>query len=87
MTGREYNQWRAYERLEPFGDYRADLRNGILCSIVSNIMGGKAKPGDFMLEFDPGQKEFESSETIMGFLKAHAMATGTVLDQYGRKIN
>jgi len=29
--------WEAYDRLEPFGEQRADFRIGQLCSVVTNL--------------------------------------------------
>lgn len=46
----------AYFKLEPFGEERADLRTGILASLVANIAskkgGKKYMPKDFMPVFD-----------------------------------
>lgn len=86
MSAGELNQWRAFERLAPFGDIRADLRNGVLCTIVSNALGGRSRPGDYILEFDPNEKQM-TSEDIMGQLRAYAMVHGDVYDRYGRKVN
>ena len=52
MTSAELAEWRAFDRVEPFGEYRADLRMGILAATIVNINRGKrAKPvvpRDFM---------------------------------------
>jgi len=45
----------AYDRLEPFGEERADLRAGIVASTVATgFHGGKRlfRPREFMPEFD-----------------------------------
>lgn len=46
----------AYERLEPFGEVRADMRAALVCSTMANInRDRKAKAfgvGDFMLDFE-----------------------------------
>ena len=39
----------AYDRLEPFGELRADYRNGLLIATVLGIMGEEADPRQFML--------------------------------------
>jgi len=39
----------AYDALEPFGELRADFRNGLLISTIMAIMGQQAKPQDFMM--------------------------------------
>lgn len=54
LSYREFREWCAYYQIEPFGEYRADLRNGILNATVSNIFSTyagteqKAQPIDFM---------------------------------------
>lgn len=50
----------AYYKLEPFGEERADLRMGILASVMANAWRGKGqkpfKPRDFMPTFDTHKK-------------------------------
>lgn len=63
-SGQELTEWEAYYRLEPWGEERADLRSGVLASLICNALRGKGgktrKPQDFMLRFgmdaeaDPG---------------------------------
>ena len=49
----ELTEWLAYDQLEPFGDARADLRAGLICSTVANFSMSPPKspvrPSDFML--------------------------------------
>ena len=51
----------AYEHIEPFGETRADLRTGIVASILANVnrkKGARAsKPKDFMPEFYKRKKK------------------------------
>lgn len=53
MSSAELTEWRAFDRLEPFGDQRADLRAGIVASTVANFSARPPKdglkPSDFML--------------------------------------
>ena len=54
----EFLDWVDYEKIEPFGEERADLRAGIIASTYANIHRGKGKafvPSDFMPKF--GQKK------------------------------
>ena len=50
----ELSEWMEFDRLEPFGDGRADLRAGIIASTVANYSGKTLKedislnPSDFM---------------------------------------
>ena len=53
MPSSRYQIWKAYEQIEPFGELRADLRSGILTAVVVNALGGEAKPGDFLMDFEP----------------------------------
>lgn len=53
----ELTEWQVYARLEPWDETRADLRAGILASVIANIWRGKdaqpLTPRDFMPDFDP----------------------------------
>jgi len=51
MSVVEYRAWIDYYAVEPFGDFRADLRSGVVASTVARMLGGKGsrpKPLDFM---------------------------------------
>ncbi len=55
MGSAEFADWMAWARIRgTFGEERADLRNGILCSLLVNVATafsgkrGKAKATDFM---------------------------------------
>ena len=52
VSSRELGEWMAYERIEPFGETRADLRVGMLTSLTANINRKKGAtpftPQDFM---------------------------------------
>lgn len=42
--------WQAYAALEPFGEYRAELRNGELCALTANInRDTKSRPEPYSL--------------------------------------
>lgn len=53
MSGEEFAQWAAYYRIEPWGETRADLRNGVVASLLYNINRTKdappLSPADFLL--------------------------------------
>lgn len=62
VDSREFTQWIAYSRVNPFGQVRGDLQAGIVASQIynSNRTDEKqpiAKAGDYILKFDPLQKE------------------------------
>lgn len=56
MSAAEFNSWRAYYGVFPFGDLRGDLQAGVVASIVANVNRGKGSkaygPADFMPEFN-----------------------------------
>lgn len=63
----------AYERLEPFGERRADLRAGIVASTIANAHRGKEgrpyTPQDFMPDFEPADAAAETAR-LMARVKA-----------------
>lgn len=74
MSSEELAEWMAYERLEPFGETRADIRTALVCSTLANInRDKKVKPykiQDFMLDFDsvwskPTAKELDRRSKVM----------------------
>jgi len=52
MGSDEFSEWLAYYQLEPFGDYRADYRSGVVASTFANAHRAKDaspfRPEDFM---------------------------------------
>lgn len=60
MDAKELAEWMAYDRLEPFGEQRADLRSAMVCTIMANAWSGKGKRlkvDDFMPKFERQQKK------------------------------
>jgi len=63
ISSRELSEWMAYERLEPFGERRADLRSAIVASTVANTARDEKKrnrpfkPEEFMPEFKREEEE------------------------------
>ena len=56
MPYRIWQEWIAYSEVEPFGEWRADLRAGIIASTIANCLSRKKgrpafKPSQFMPEF------------------------------------
>ncbi len=54
MSSRELTEWMAYFEVEPWGEERADLRSGIVASVIANANRDPKKrkqpfaPADFM---------------------------------------
>jgi hypothetical protein len=53
ITSRELTEWQAFYSIEPFGEERAEMRNGMLIASMANLWRGKDtrpyRPEDFML--------------------------------------
>lgn len=58
ISSREFTEWIAYNRIEPFGEKRADIRSAIVASVIANVNRDKKKKpspfktDDFMPEFE-----------------------------------
>ncbi len=84
MSSWEFTQWLQYNKLEPFGDERADYRSAIIACTLANIHGRKKgqkpfKPADFMPKFgevadDRRQDAKEIEATLRGYAIAHNRA-------------
>lgn len=52
MPAAEFSMWRSYWLVCPFGDYRSDVRSGVIASTVANVNRAKNTnpytPDDFM---------------------------------------
>lgn len=68
MGARQMMEWFAYSSLEGFGDRRADLRMGILASLIANVhrdakrKASPFKPGDFMPKIREEQMKEQENE-------------------------
>lgn len=56
MPGTEFVEWMEFEKLEPFGERRADLRSALICKVLADINTApgrkKARLTDFLLDFE-----------------------------------
>lgn len=58
MSSREFAEWQAFARLDPFGPARADLRMANQMALFAEVHRDRKKrskaftPADFMFEFD-----------------------------------
>jgi len=61
MSSYEFSEWIAYAQIEPFGEYRDDLRSALIASVMANAWrGSKSKPykiKDFLLNFEPPKQQ------------------------------
>jgi len=80
MSAREFTEWQAFAELEPFGDWRGDVRIAMLMSLLANInRDRKAHPkafsaSDFMPEFDKPPRRAQSFEEQWHRLKMAKLA-------------
>lgn len=69
MSSRELSEWMAYARVEPFGEERADLRSGIVASILANVHRPKGrkplKPEDFVITGDRAPRKRMSADEML----------------------
>lgn len=79
MGSDELTEWMAYYQLEPFGDYRADYRSGVVASTFANAHrpkdAGPFKPEDFMpfLDKPKATKAPTQDETQLNVARFKAM--------------
>jgi hypothetical protein len=67
MSARELQEWRViWSRYETFGDERADLRHGILCSLIDGVnrAKGKPKPPKHYMPFNNSRKHVTDPKDI-----------------------
>lgn len=73
LSYRDLREWQAYDRIEPFGERRADLRSAQLCALIANVVPTEKdrefSAEDFMPEFhetevERKQKKREKAEKM-----------------------
>lgn len=74
ITPEEFDWWRAYYQIEPFGEERADMRNAMLCCLYANSKRGKHgrkfRLQDFMFSEKPRRQTPEQMKQVfMSFAK------------------
>jgi hypothetical protein len=52
LSSRTVAEWMAYASIEPFGEERADLRAGIIASVIANVNRDPKKRREPFTEFD-----------------------------------
>ena len=43
MTSAEFAEWMAFDRIDPFGEARGDVRSGVLAALIANIHRDRKK--------------------------------------------
>lgn len=74
ITSRQFAEWLAYSRLEPWGEDRDDLRMGIIASTIANSNRGKNQkpftPQQFMPRFEQETEEEAAARLLAKAIKA-----------------
>lgn len=70
MPEREFLEWQAYYRIEPFGEERADLRAGVVAATVANTSGTVKR----------GQRPYKASDFVLKFGEQSAAAVDDEAD-------
>jgi hypothetical protein len=52
ISAEQFQEWKDFSRLEPFGDEREDFRSYSVASAICNSMGAKTKPSEFVVDFE-----------------------------------
>jgi hypothetical protein len=66
----------AFDSVDPFGEWRDDLRMGKVCSTIANQWGNNTTPKDFIPEFDKSpaseeERQREMERKAMFWAKMH----------------
>lgn len=84
MGSDELSEWMAFYQLEPFGDYRADYRSGVVASTFANAHRAKDaspfRPEDFMPFLE---KKRTVDETPLNVARFKAMFSHKVVKKHG----
>jgi hypothetical protein len=79
MSSEEFVEWIAFHNVDPWSEYRADLRNAIVACIIANANRGKRqrafKVDDFIPKFN-GKAPRKSVAQLRTMLCLFAKSTG-----------
>lgn len=63
MSARQFEEWAAFYSQEPWGEFRADLRTGIVASTIANIHRKPRAPAFTPIDFMPYAERPPIAET------------------------
>jgi hypothetical protein len=87
MSSHEFAEWLAFDRLDPIGAERADLRSAIVASVIANTARDeRAHPqpytaAEFMLRFDEGAEPAETHEEAPAWRRSQAAFRALIMAQ------
>lgn len=76
LTAPELLELEAFYTIEPFGEWRADLRSAIAASAIVNSWGAKTKPSDFMPDFEATVEAKRTPEQLRDMMRTMTMIMG-----------
>ncbi len=77
-----FMEWQAYYQIEPWGEDRADLRAGIVASVIANTHRDARRkpepyqPADFMPRFEPTKKKLQTWQEQLEIARLITIALG-----------
>ena len=75
VSHREFLEWQIFERIEPFGEHRADLRAAMNACVMANAWKGKGAKtftiDDFMLTFEEKEPRAVGTKELRAKLRAY----------------
>ncbi len=88
ISSREFTQWLAFYRLDPFGGYRQDVHAGIIASTIANVNRSRKtkafKVEDFVVGWNEPPKPKQSVQSMKANLMAAFKASGCeIIDKTG----
>lgn len=91
MDAREFSEWAAYYRLEPFGDDRRDMQLAVLAAVTANVHARRGKqhsPEDFLVCKEVKRPAMPDTAQLHVMAKALArMSGGRVITRNGNNSN
>lgn len=74
MTANEFQEWKAFYLVEPFGNTREDQRAGVIAATIANTFKKKSatryKPADFFPDYQPKRQSWQEQLMIVEALNA-----------------
>lgn len=74
MTAQEFQSWKAFYLVEPFGNTREDHRFGVVAATIANVFKKKStnrvKPADFFPDYKPRRQDWQEQLQVVEMLNA-----------------
>lgn len=87
ISSKEFSEWVAYNKIDPFGQDRNDLGAAIISATVCNVNRSKGsrpyKPADFMPDFGNQKRAEQTCEQQIAMLKNFAKKHNRKLNKHG----